>query len=168
MSASSSNNRRNPWRSRTWSCASKQRILVPRKITSFESVRGGTQFSFVWPESLQNDADDWAEPELHKNMNVSYCSNHLHSRAYEIRRGSAFSCDLGKCGSLISPPGKLQTDAASGKIEHLCCATSLPENLTAKLWLPSSRACPRGSKWTRHSSTANSGAVSKATAAADV
>src|SRR5580658_10077431 len=90
MSGSSSNRRRRHCRSRTWSCASRQRILLPKNITSFESVRGGTQFSFIWPESLQNDAGDWAEPELHKNMNVGYCSNHLHSCAYEICRGVHF------------------------------------------------------------------------------
>src|SRR5580658_7491065 len=112
MSGSSSNNRRRPCRSRTWSCTSKQRILLPKNITSFESVRGGTQFSFVWPESLQNDAGDWAEPELNKNMNVGYCSNHLYSCAHEICRGSAFSCHVRKCGSFAPISiGKLQADA---------------------------------------------------------
>ena len=40
-------------------------------------------------------------------------------------------------------------EATSGKIEHLCCATSPLENLTAKLWSRSFRACPPGCKWTR-------------------
>src|SRR5580704_8355230 len=92
MSGSSSNRRRRPCRNRTWSCASRQRIFLLEKITSCESVRGGTQFSFVWPENLKNHADEQAELRPRKNMNVRYCSNHLRSCAYENLPGSAFSC----------------------------------------------------------------------------
>src|SRR6266446_5105523 len=101
---------------------------------------GHTVSSLVRPESLQSDAEGWTEPRLLKIQTFRHCSNQPRSCAPENPYGVPFLATCPPAHSFVI--GKLQTDAASGKIEHLCCATSQPENLTVKLWSLSSRACP--------------------------